>query len=220
MRGATALIDTRDGRPLLQVGGISLDGCGETPTSLLVWNDAGAAAPLRALPRGEERVQAYYAHCAAARSQEPPAECQPADGWSMSLRDFVDRHWGAERQRYLDAVLALDPAALPELRNQPTPPHWTRDAIIAVSNLSLPLAGKRARTTWLFRTPHLVQAIDYDSARALRAWLPAEDWTPVLRALDGRTELPQMLYDETRQDGSSAALSCRLARALRRRCRG
>jgi hypothetical protein len=220
--GATALIDTRDGTPLLRTGGISLGGCGETPTNLLAWNETGAAVPLRSLPREDARVQAYYSHCAAAvaRTQEPPAECQSADGWALSLRDFLDRHWGAERQRYLDAVLALDSTALIELRRQPTPPHWTRDAILAVSTAPLPLADKRARTAWLFREAHLAQAVDYDSARALRPWLPAEDWTPVLRALDGKTELLQMLYDDVEQEGGNAALSCRLAKALKRRCRG
>lgn len=220
--GATALVDTRDGTPLLLTGGISLGGCGETATNLLAWNEPGAAVPLRSLPREDARVQAYYSHCAgaAARSQEPPSECQSADTWSMSLHDFLDHHWGAERQRYLDAVLAMDSTALAALRQQPTPPHWTRDAILAVSTATLPLPDKRARTAWLFRDPHLAQAIDYDSARALRAWLPAEDWTPVLRALDGKTELLQVLQTEAEQDENGKALSCRLAKALKQRCHG
>lgn len=214
--GAVAVQDTDDDTPLLLAGGIDLGGCGSTPTVLLGWNASAAAQPLRALPHEDARAQAYYAHCSAA-GETPTPECVPADGWSLSIEDFIDRYWSSERDRYVAAVLALDYPALSVLRKQPLPPQWTRRTIAAVSDAKLPLADKRERTAWLFRDPLLSSVLDYDATQRLLPWLPAEDWTPVLNALKNNTELLQFLFERAERDGHTAQ-ACRIARALGRSC--
>jgi hypothetical protein len=214
--GAVAVQDTDDDTPLLLAGGIDLGGCGSTPTVLLGWNASDAAQPLHALPHEDARAQAYYAHCSAA-GETPVPECTAADGWSLSIEDFIDRYWSSERDRYVAAVLALDYPALSTLRQQPLPPQWTRRAIAAVSDAKLPLADKRERTAWLFRDPQLTSVLDYDATQRLLPWLPAEDWTPVLNALKNNTELLHVLFERAERDGHTAQ-ACRIARALGRGC--
>jgi hypothetical protein len=79
----------------------------------------------------------------------------------------------------------LDKEKLTKIEAGPLPAAWVSEAISAVGKSNLPLAEKRKRTAHLFYDHQLLaRAMEevggYDLLHALVAWLPAEDWGPIL----------------------------------------
>ena len=86
----------------------------------------------------------------------------------------------------------------------------------------MPIEDKRQRTAWLFRDPALLaQALQSSSScemqTGLVAWLPREDWPPVIKALHGNGSMLDNLRAEAERQGKSA-LACSFAIALERAC--
>ena len=135
---------------------------------------------------------------------------------------FIDQHWASERKAYLDAVMSLDYAVLRSEQKSGIFPQWIVQAIDAVSKANMPIEDKRKRTAWLFRDPALLaQAMQpyssYEMQTGLVAWLPPEDWRPVIKALHGNDSMLDILRAEAeRQD--KPALACSFTIALGRAC--
>jgi hypothetical protein len=104
-----------------------------------------------------------------------------------SVEMFVDAHRSAERAAYLKAVQDLDKPVLKAMEAGGVPSWWTREALRAVStSATLQLAEKRQRMAWLFKNhKQLAQALSSDIADGMVAWLPREDWWPILKVWPG-----------------------------------
>jgi hypothetical protein len=216
------LRETGRGQEVFLAGGVNQGSCGETPKVLLGWERAQDGTPvLRQLPREQAVVQAFLwqcgpglTHCAKLQEAAEVAPPSPAS--------FADTHWKAERKAYLDAVLALDHAALRAMHQAGVPSHWIGAAIDMVSKAEMTVAEKRRRTAWLFRDgPQLARAVQTEDGSntlsQLLPWLPAEDWGPVLKALKGRRWALESLRDKADERGDTR-LSCRFSTALERSC--
>lgn len=228
IQGGLPLRDTVNGEHLLLVGQIGTGTCGAgTPPELLGWDKMHSAqTALYVLPRKSAAMQAFLRQCGkatAADSQNcfPPGD--DASESSFSFSSFVDTQWASERKAYLDAVLALDYDALRTAKKTGIFPHWTAQAIDTVTKADMPVADKRRRTAWLFRDAGLLANAlqtdtSYEALTGLVAWLPREDWQPVIKALKGHDSMLNILRGEAEQQNKHA-LACRFATALGRACR-
>ena len=225
IQGALPLRDTVSGEHFLLVGQIGTGTCGtSTPREVLSWhNSQDATARLRVLPRKSATMQAFLRQCGM------PADAKTQDCF-LSANDeadpnfnFIDKHWASDRKAYIDAVLSLDYAALRSAQKAVLFPQWVAQAIDAVSKANMPVVDKRQRTAWLFRDPTLLaeamQAYSgYETLTGLVAWLPREDWLPVIKALQGNNPMLDHLHGEAARQGKQA-LACRFATVLGRACR-
>jgi hypothetical protein len=86
--------------------------------------------------------------------------------------------------RFVAAVMTLDRKQLASYRTSPLPSEATAAAITAVSKSNVSLPDKRKRIAWLFYDHgRLADAFDNQWPHSLLAWLPYEDWTPVMKAI-------------------------------------
>ncbi|HWR77157.1 MAG TPA: hypothetical protein VN283_08110 [Thiobacillus sp.] len=224
IQGALPLRDTVSGEHLLLVGQIGTGTCGTgTPLELLSWETAqNATATLRVLPRKSATMQAFLRQCGMAAKADAQGCFPPGGDLGESHYSFIDTHWASERKAYIDAVLALDYEALRKAQKTGIFPHWTAQAMDAVTKANIPVAGKRRRTAWLFRDAALLADslqtfFSYDVLSGLVAWLPREDWQPVIKALQGNDSMLNHLRGEAERQGKPA-LACRFATALGRAC--
>lgn len=126
-------------------------------------------------------------------------------GDSTLIDSFLRRHGAAQLKQYLAAVIALDKDTLKAIQARGIPGSWTADAIKAVGASRLPLAEKRKRTAWLFYDHvQLEQAMSGDLLQSLLAWLPYEDWRPVVEAAARRHG--GILLDTLREGASAKGL--------------
>ena len=201
------------------------------PTALFEW--VGDASNRRLVPRNDDGParRAFDAQCSA----EDPAPCfglpsmndaavQPDTPESMLLQStFVERYGGALRQRWLDAFQAGDLAALrtPDL-SEPMP-EWRQAGLAALTASTLPLDQKRQRVAWMFRDKAGMAASfgPGTGTRAevlgLAAWLPREDWRPMLTAIGPDVAMLLSLRDAATAKGD-ARLACTFAKAAGRDC--
>lgn len=154
---------------------------------LYEWQQKGGQWRLAA-SNNEELQEALYAQCSAAGADNCKGIKWPAEGdpyYYMLYGDFL-RKFGAERRSaYLAAVMALDKDKLQAMEAGPLPSKWVGEAIVAVGKSNLALADKRKRIAHLFydhaqlaRTMEEIGASEM--LESLVAWLPAEDWGPVI----------------------------------------
>lgn len=220
---ALELRDTRGGRELLLAGGNGLGGCGQVPHFLLEWGSGPGGVPaLHPVARNTPVMQAFLQQCGPQLAACPELDLNSESAPPATGPAFEDRHWAAERQAYLGAVLALDAAALRTQAQAGIFPGWTFAAIEAVTKADLPLAEKRRRTAWLFRDAgHLGRALANEGRAALfdglLAWLPAQDWGPLIKAYKGQPDVLERLRDSAAQQGKTQ-LACRLSTALGQAC--
>jgi len=223
IEGVLSLRDTHTDQHFLLAGGIGLGGCGQTPNVLLAWEKTRSTTALRVLPGKHATMQAFL------------QQCRPSDGWNCFgidptehysdylLENFVDTQWATERKAYLDAVLALDYEALRTMQKTGIFPHWTTQAINAVTQANLPVEDKRRRIAWLFRDATLLKrallggGFSSEVQSGLVTWLPREDWLPLIKALKDRNGNLESLRSEADRQGKKL-LSCRFSTALQRVC--
>ena len=200
------------------------------PTALFEW--VGDASNRRLVPRNDDGParRALDAQCNA----EDPAPCfgQPSmndaavqpdtPGAMLSQDTFVERYGGVLRQRWLDAFQAGDLAALrsPDL-SEPMP-EWRRAGLAALTASTLPLDQKRQRIAWMFRdkagmAASFGQSSSRDVILGLVAWLPREDWRPMLAAIGQHPAMLLSLRDAATAKGD-ARLACTFAKAAGRDC--
>ena len=223
IQGALSLRDTISGDHFLLVGEIGTGGCGtSTPRALLSWKNSPDAKPgLHVLPRKSATMQAFLRQCGMPADGE--THCfPPADEVADPNFNFVNEHWASERKAYMDAVLSLNYAALRSAQKAGIFPQWVAQAVDAVSKANMPAVDKRQRTAWLFRDPALLAeamqtSSSYEMQIGLIAWLPREDWRPVIKALHGNDSMLDSLRAEAERQGKSA-LACTFATALGRVC--
>lgn len=228
IQGALPLRDTVNGEHLLLVGQIGTGTCGVgTPPELLGWDKTqNTKAALHVLPRKSAAMQAFLRQCGKP-TEADSQNCFPPGGdageSSFNFSSFVDTQWASERKAYLDAVLALDYDALRTAKKTGIFPHWTAQAIDTVTKADMPVADKRRRTARLFRDAVLLANAlqtdtSYETLTGLVAWLPREDWQPVIKALKGNDSMLNILRGESEQQNKHA-LACRFATALGHACR-
>ena len=144
----------------------------------------------------------------------------------QGVADFVAANGGEMRRRWIAAFLANDAAAL---KAADVFPSWRAEALAALNASPLPLAEKRQRIAWMFRDKAgLAESFgsntDYDAAEGVTtalvgmvAWLPREDWRPLLAAL-GRDNLQLQPLLEAAQAKGDANLACTFAQAADKAC--
>ena len=223
IQGALPLRDTVSGDHILLVGAIGTGTCGTgTPRQLLSWQSSPEAKPgLLLLPRKHATMQAFLHQCG--MPVDDPYDCFPSEGEATEPNlSFIDQHWASDRKSYLDAVLSLDYAVLRSQQKSGIFSEWLAQAINLVSKANMPIEDKRKRTAWLFRDPALLaQAMQsytsHETLIGLVAWLPREDWRPVINAFHGNGYMLDFLRAEA-ESQSSPALACSFATALGRAC--
>lgn len=137
-----------------------------------------------ALSRRSELQEALFSQCSSAGAAECKGVKWPGKGdryFTMPYREFLLEFGAERRNEYLSAVMALDKEKLKKLEAGALPSPWVGEAILAVGQSDLPLAEKRKRIAHLFYDhDKLARAMDATDLKPLVAWLPAEDWGPVL----------------------------------------
>lgn len=220
VQGADSFTDNLSGVQFLLVGGIGMGTCGTTPFQVIKLEKVNTnEIKLNFIQRSSETMQALLTQCI----ETSLAECFPSqilsDQTENSHYIFLDQNWAAERQTYLENVLALNYKRLDKINQQGIFPHWISAAINAVSSSDLSIQEKRRRTAWLFRDKGRLarSALSNDVLSTLIAWLPEEDWKPILRAINGQNWLLDSLRREAEQQGKKS-LACHFAKALYTDC--
>jgi hypothetical protein len=219
--GPMPLRDTGSGQEVMLIGGTSMGGCGQVPYGLLAWRKGPNGAPvLEAVARSTPVMQAFLQQCgpqlAGCPELDPTSDANPP----ATGPDFIETHWAAQRQAYVDAVLAYDVAALRALGQAGVFPDWTLAAIEAVSKAGMPLAEKRRRTAWLFRNGAQLRRAMLNAGQPLLddllGWLPAQDWGPLIAVLKGSGKLDSLRSSAAQQ--GKHQLACRFTAALGQSC--
>lgn len=150
----------------------------------------------------------------AAIGSDRPEEKSPSGFRDTPRAEFVKKFAQGRYKDYLQAVAALDKPTLQKMREAGLPGEWTADAILQVSASSAPLAAKRARTAWIFADrAQLERAVDFNVLEALLAWLPREDWRPVLDVIAKRPQHYRLLLAGTVAEKKRDDLTCDLDNA-------
>ena len=237
--GLLPLRDTATGRRYFLARKISGSTCdGGRSAALLGWMTQGDKTTLQALPQDDPAWQALLEQCSLAHADSeesclglPPRpnpetateSAKPAWDEIQAVDLFIKTYWSQERQAFLQALLKLDFTQLKAFREQGIPGEWVWAALEAVTAADLPIAVKRQCTAWLFRNPMALSAAlknDVGSEQQLRglvAWLPSEDWGPMLAALDEGSYLLSVLQEEAEKQHKKR-LACRFAKAAHQDC--
>lgn len=209
--GARAIVDARSGESLLLVGMAAPNRCGITESVLLSWNDRGADAPLQPVAADTETGRAHAALCPGVFARDV---CTPSEEGYPFVGTFIAEHWSDEKVAFEAALLAYDTSALATLRKRGLPVIWVSEGIRNVSSdTTSSLAEQRRRIAWLFRDTRLADVVVADVVVGLLPWLPAEDWTPVIRAHADDTTMLRFIRRMALREGRSD-VACRVAKAL------
>lgn len=232
--GMISLRDSKTGQRYYLTWPIPGSTCdGGHPSVLFGWSKQDGKPSLQVLEGDDEARQAFEWQC----DLDDAGPCfglpskQAADGssgaepkWdeSQGLDRFIAKHWGKERQIFVQALLALDTARLAQIKQQGIAADWVLAALDAVTASNLAVDAKRQRTAWLFRNKvalaaALAKSADGKQLIGLVGWLPREDWRPVLQALGGNESMIRMARDEANKQRKEA-LACGFARALNEDC--
>lgn len=190
------LLDTIDNKKYW-LGFVSYGRCSALRAHLLAWRNMAGKPYLGILDRKDTVQHAFVRQFDPARINEEKtlqslfavsdtSNTTRAESnflRSGRLEDFLNANRSAERKAYLDAILALEKPTLKTMEEKGILPSWTREAIMAVSASTMPIPEKRARTAWLFKNHSQLAAANLDQTMLgkLTAWLPKEDWWPLLK---------------------------------------
>lgn len=204
------------------------------PAKLYEWT--GEAAARHLVQRSDDGAswQAFAAQCNVddvgpcfglpGQDDAPaPADAPPSPYAPLSRDDFVVRFGEPLRERWLAAFLAGDVGALRSADLADPAPAWRVQALAALTDSTLPLDQRRRRIAWMFRDK-LGMAASFGGNRGvwsevvgLVAWLPREDWRPMLVALDGDPGMLKALQDAATAKGD-AGLACTFTQAMGGKC--
>lgn len=105
-------------------------------------------------------------------------------GEQAGIRAFVDTYWPQEKQAFLAALLANDRAALSRMRDQGLTPDWLSEGLQSLGKAgTLSLLEKRRRAAWVLASNKPAPQYDDVTLASLVAWLPPEDWRPIVKIL-------------------------------------
>ena len=203
-------------------------GCDQgRPGALYEWiGDAANRRPVPAPDEGPTR-HAFDAQChledpapcfGLPATDDAPALAQSAPDAPLDRDAFVERYGGAVRQRWIDAFLVGDFVALRTGALADAMPAWRRQALAALTASTLPLDHRRQRIAWLFRDAAAMTESFGPSAGkrpevlGLVAWLPREDWRPMLKAIGGDDSFLEALHDAAKARGD-VRLACVFTKA-------
>ena len=211
----------------LPVRGGGCDG-GQRP-QLFTWTGDAANRHLSVLVDADAARQALDKQC----SNNDPTSCfgisPDADLMRLqpqSVAGFVAENGDEQRQRWIAAFLTNDAAALKALDVFPA---WRAESLAALTASTLPLDERRRRIAWMFRDKAGMAASfgsdrQYDWAEGVQpaivglvAWLPLQDWRPLLAALgkDNMALAPLVNAAKAKGDGR---LACMFAQASGQAC--
>jgi len=231
VNGGLLLRETNTGRRYFlswPVPGSTCDG--GHPAELLGWIGEPGAQHLRVLNDDDPVKAALQRQCDLSEagpcfklpSHREEAEAEPRavhtveekrGRWdtSWSVEDFLDHHWQDRRKAFIAAFLALDTARLNAMTAEGILARWRTQALEALNASAMPLEAKRQRTAWMFRDKAGLTASfgsEYEAPPAvlgLVAWLPREDWRPLIHVFAGKDALRQL------RDAARARHNVRLA---------
>jgi hypothetical protein len=142
------------------------------------------------------------------------------EGWSVPLPALLEAMGTDRRNAYRAALAAHDHARLRALRASGIPAVWAAAEIQALASAELPLQEKRRRIALLFAdSDHLAAALTARSAALDLAWLPRQDWGPILRIIGKRPEAWYGIAADLRA-AAPAEVPCDIDRALGFLCGG
>lgn len=148
-------------------------------------------------------------------------------GGVVPIKRLVDRLGVERRGAYGAAIAAHDRAQIRHLLAAGIPARWTAAEILALGTTELPLEEKRRRLALLFADPdQFYRALNedrYDLPEALLAWLPDEDWQPVLRVIGRNPDLwgnPAKSFRHKAKEANRSGLACAIDRAQGFLCGG
>lgn len=161
----------------------------------------------------------------------PSAESRQWDT-SRLTNAFIDHFFARQRADWIAAALKLDTDRLRQLEADGAPATWVLAGIDAVTHSKLSLPERRQRTAWLFRDHARLHAAfaasDYTQVATtvfgLDAWLPREDWRPLLEALSqgtverGSEYTPLQNLARDAQARGKPGLACRFLHAAGKAC--
>lgn len=108
-------------------------------------------------------------------------------GGGVYVLPLVDQIGKDRKAEYAVAIAAHDNALVRKLLSAGIPATWTAAEIRALGTAELSLAEKRRRIALLFSNAaqlNLSLKTDrYNLPESLLAWLPSQDWTPILRII-------------------------------------
>jgi hypothetical protein len=140
--------------------------------------------------------------------------CRPSERDAIFVATFIDEYWRDEKASFEAALLAYDTSALSTQRARGLPVIWISEGIRTVSSdTTSSLIERRRRTAWLFRDTRLADVVVADVAVGLLPWLPAEDWTPIVRAHADDTTMLRFIHRMARREGRDD-VACRVAKVL------
>ena len=237
MEGSLALKETSSGRRYLLTWPVPGSTCdaGHAAT-LLGWTGPPSAQRLSVLG-DEDPVKAALQRqchlddlgpCFGLPSKEAATQADAAQrprAWDApwDVEEFVDRHWQDRRKAFIEAFVALDMARLNPLMADGVAARWRAPALAALNASALPVEAKRQRTAWMFRDkPGLKASFGsvYEAppeVLGLVAWLPREDWRPMVNALAGRQEALKQLRDAALAK-KDARLACVFSKGMGEAC--
>ncbi len=222
----------------LPISGSTCDG--GHPGQLMGWREDAKGRHLVVLNEADASRVAFEQACPLAdpgpcfhlpsRNDAPPeppageaARSGPFTGGSTD--EFLTRFASDQRERYVKAFLALDASTLKAVADERVLPAWRAVALQALTASTMPVDQKRRRTAWMFRDkPGMAQSFGggadtRDAVVGLVAWLPREDWRPLLVAI-GRNDPVLQALREAAQARGDARLACAFVRAAGQVCEG
>jgi len=229
--GALQLKDPEGTRRFVLTLPVHGGGCdGGRRSELFTWTGDAASHQLMSVDGENDPARRAYerqcpdgdaAACFGLSSDEALAPWQP-----QAVADFVAAYGGELRRRWIGAFLANDAAAL---KAADVFPPWRAEAIGALNASALPLVERRQRIAWMFRdkagmAESFGSDADYHGAEGVTtalvgmvAWLPREDWRPLLVALGKDNAQLGPLLEAARSKGD-ATLACTFAHAAGKTC--
>ncbi len=185
-----ALIETElmPGGPLWLSAEINNGRCGNpvAMAQLLSWKSG--RPDFEPMPNNDPRQLQWQTACPAdhlsvclkleTEDGSPPPPAPPRV--PLGPEQFVARHWPAERVDFLAAFDRLDRPRLDGHQRDGLFPEWLNAAAHSLATSPRPLAEKRARMAWLLAKPARAATLSDTTLDSLLAWLPAEDWRPVI----------------------------------------
>ena len=141
----------------------------------------------------------------------------PADAPAAPF--FADLLWPKEKAAFLAAIDQLDRTALAQARADGVFAPWLDEALRRISSsTALTLPEMRQRSAWVLaqRTPR--PSFASETLDALLPWMPAEDWGPVISALQCGNRHALTRLAEQAQEKKLTVLQRRLRTALLQPC--
>ena len=148
-------------------------------------------------------------------------------GGVVPIQRLVDQIGNERKGKYAAAIAAHDNAQVRRLLAAGIPTAWTAEEIQALGKTDLPIEEKRRRIAILFASSdQLDRTLNndrYGLPEALLAWLPYQDWEPILRVISRNPDLwrdAALSLRKSSEEAHRSDLACAIDRAQGLLCGG